>query len=847
MKITIAKTIIKTLLLVAVFVAALDVLSGYMNQGNVDMTAPMGPATYPLVYIMLGERQINCLRGYAEPMETSYLRETLTPLGEGRSLTFRLDKFGNTIENLTFEVRSIDSTRLIESTEITEYTEDEDSIFAEIFIKDLIEAGQEYTFVLLVDTVMNHTLRFYTRVYMTGATYSEEKVGFCFQFHEKTFDKEAARDLTMYLEPNAEGDNTTHSRVTINSSFQQITWGSLKVTRISEPVLYIKEMALQTASFRMSYDVILDDNPLTRYAVEEYYRIRYTPDRVYLLDFERTMEQIFNGRPEDIGSRSINLGITSPQVPLQESDGGNVFAFEASNKLYSFIIPDRKLVRLFGFSDEENNDARTNYGGHRAKILNVDEAGNVVFMVCGYMNRGRHEGRVGIAVYFYSATVNTVEELVYVPYYKAPELLLAEMEQLMYLNRNNNLYLIMDNVVHVINLERRTVGTVVTEMQEGGFHISDSNKTLVWQDSLDIYGTRRLNLMNLQDENQSVINAGYNEFIMPLGFMEEDLIYGLAKGSDITKDNLGETIFPMYVLKIQNENGEVLMQHRGEGLYITDIAIVANQITLNRLQKDEEGRFEEAPATQITNKIIPVGTSNKVEVIPLEHYLRVVRIAIKQEIDAAQVVYLTPREVLFEGGRDLPVEDTEYDYNRYYVYSKNGIDGIFLSEGKAINTAFAASGVVINQLGEYVWYRGNLNSRKQIAGIEATLVPSYSSTLAVCLDAILHYEGITQSTQYLLLRGETAAYIIERSLPDIRVLDLTGCVVDSVLYYVNQDIPVLVLFEDGNAMLLIGFDEHNLILMDPAVGEIFKMGRNDAAALFEDNGNRFVSYIRVRD
>jgi uncharacterized protein YvpB len=48
-------------------------------------------------------------------------------------------------------------------------------------------------------------------------------------------------------------------------------------------------------------------------------------------------------------------------------------------------------------------------------------------------------------------------------------------------------------------------------------------------------------------------------------------------------------------------------------------------------------------------------------------------------------------------------------------------------------------------------------------------------------------------------------------------------------------------------MLLIGFDEYNLILMDPAVGEVIKMGRHDAAALFEDNGNRFVSYIRVRN
>lgn len=29
---------------------------------------------------------------------------------------------------------------------------------------------------------------------------------------------------------------------------------------------------------------------------------------------------------------------------------------------------------------------------HDIKILNVDEKGNTTFAVCGYMNRGSHEG-----------------------------------------------------------------------------------------------------------------------------------------------------------------------------------------------------------------------------------------------------------------------------------------------------------------------------------------------------------------------------------------------------------------------------------------------------------------------
>lgn len=820
-----------------------------MNQGNVDMTAQMGPATFPLVTIIMNDRQINRLHGYAEPMETSYLRETLTPLGDGRSLNFKIDKFNNTIESIAFEVRSIDGTRLIETSEITDYEENRNNISAQITIKDLINPDEEYTFVLLIKTEMSRTIRFYTRIFTSNETNHDEKINYCFQFHEKTFNKEEARELTQYLEPNAFGDNTTFNRVTINSSFHQVTWGNLEVNRISEPILYVKEMAVQTGSFRIKYNVTLFDDHDTYYRVEEFYRIRYTPDRIFLLDFERTMEEVFTGDPQNFTRANIYLGITSPQVALSESDGGNVFAFENNNNLYSMVIPDRKFVRLFGFYDEENNDVRCAYPGHRARILNVDETGNIVYMVYGYMNRGRHEGKVGIAVYYYNSMMNTIDELVYIPYHKSPELLLAEIEQMVYLNRNMRLYIMMDNEIYAIHPESRSYETVITGMQEGAYHISESNRILVWQDSDDIYGTTQLNILNLQDERQSEITAGYNEYIKPLGFMGEDLIYGLAKASDITNDAHGNVIFPMYAIRIQNEAGEVLKHHHQRDYYVSGLTINENLITLHRLTKvgeEDETYYTAAVNTQITNQIIPAGSVNKVEVIATERLLRIVRIAIKQEVDPEQIILLSPREILFEGGRDLHIEQSEPDINRYYVYGKNGIIGIYLSEAKAVNTAYDNAGVVINRKGEYIWFRGNLSPRNQITAIQGSQVPLAGTTLAVCLDAILRYEGITQNTHYMLRRGQTPISILQDNLPDIQVLDLTGCYMDTIFYYLNRNIPVLKLFEDGNAILITGFNEQNIIVMDPKEGEIIRIGRNDSQALFDENGNRFITYIRNR-
>lgn len=185
--------------------------------------------------------------------------ECITPLGEGRKVRIRVDKYDQEIEDMVFEVRSIDGERLVESTKITMYEETQDNISAEIQIKDLIDADTEYMLVLSLKNEWDQTIRYYTRIIQTEDYFEKEKLDYVMDFHERTFDKEAARELTKYLESNAEGDNTTFSRVTIHSSFHQVTWGDLQVNKLTEPKVTIKEMGSQTGSLELDYVVSLKD------------------------------------------------------------------------------------------------------------------------------------------------------------------------------------------------------------------------------------------------------------------------------------------------------------------------------------------------------------------------------------------------------------------------------------------------------------------------------------------------------------------------------------------------------------------------------------------------------------
>ena len=84
--------------------------------------------------------------------------------------------------------------------------------------------------------------------------------------------------------------------------------------------------------------------------------------------------------------------------------------------------------------------------------------------------------------------------------------------------------------------------------------------------------------------------------------------------------------------------------------------------------------------------------------------------------------------------------------------------------------------------------------------------------------------------------------ILSDNLEKCDCLDLRGCSLDSVLYYVNKDYPVLALLDDNEAKLIIGYNSLSIVINDPEKGT-YKIGRNEAEELFSKNGNQFISYV----
>lgn len=842
------RAIIKGLVLGVVFAAALMILSTVMNQGNTDMTTEMGEATYPVLSMSIGTHRVGSLHGYAQAMDCAYLRDNLQPVSEDRKIDAQIDTFGREIGEIAFEVRSLDGERLVESTPVTDYKKTGDAITFEIVLKDLIENDIEYMLVFLVTPKGSTPIRYYSRIVLSDSLHIREKLDYVTDFHKRTFDKEAAAELTKYLESNAEGDNTTFHKVTIHSSFNQVTWGELDVKETAEPVITVKELSEQTGSFTLEYPAMIRGGKRVEfYRVNEYYRVRYTPDRMYLLDFERTMEQVFDEEADVYVNDKIMLGITGNQVAIEESDGGNILVFTVADKLYSYNVIDNRMARLFSFygNTEGLTDARNAYNRHDIRVLSVDETGNVLFLVYGYMNRGRHEGCVGVALYAFNSMTNTVEEMIYVPYDRSYELLKTDIDNLSYLSRTGIYYFMLDGSVYAVDVKSVSVQTLVTGLKEGSYHVSRSNKMLVWQEGGDLYKAEELILMNLNAQTQTRILAGAGEYISVVGFMEEDLIYGLARKRDVRESRTGITTFPMYCLKIQSDSGNVLKTYQKQGIYVVDTEITENQLTLSRVTFDEESEiYIPAPEDQIMNTQEVKTGSNTLEFVVTENYETISEIAVKEEIDKKTLVHLTPKEILFEGSRTVGKLEKGATEDRFYVYGKDGIENIYVNPGKAVELAYRKAGVVVDDDGDYVWKRETRSTRNQIMAITENEVTESNSSLAVCLDTILKFEGISRNTQRRLNQGDTVFGILESDLQNCTILDLSGCSLDAVLYYVNKDIPVLAMLEDGNAVLITGFNELNIVVMDPVAGTLEKRGMNDSTEWLAENGNQFIAYIR---
>lgn len=780
-------------ILIGVFIVAVLVFSYFTNKGNDNMTADIGTATFPKIGFDCGGYGINAVPGYAQSMDIPTIRDTITPVLSGK-LNVEINAYENAISSMEYKVYSLDGTEAFLEKKIKKPGKTE--------MLDLNKSGlldEERVLEIILNYNKEKTVHFYTRIADAEKADIQQCLDYVTTFHNGALNKEEGVGVGKAIEPNEDGDNSTFAHVTIHSNYDQVSYGELEPKLEGGERWEIKEMNDTSSSIQVEFIVRCkgEENEDDLYKVREFFRVRYDSyaKRGYLLDYDRTMEQIFDPTKKVLSEKGVLLGIAEYDVPYLNDKDGSIVSFVQADDLWSYNKETDEVSLVFSFAASENTDERNLTNQHEIQLLEADGNGNVTFAVYGYMNRGEHEGQVGVAVYYYNVEQSSVEEKVFIPTDTSWGNAIHELGKLVYYSVDREmLYVLAGDTFYETNVEKEKTKELVTGLTEDHYVVSGDGRLLAYQSKSGENGANELTIMNLSSGKTRTVTGKEGENIYPLGFVKNDFVYGTSRIEDAGQTAAGEDASPMYKVEIQNSKGKTVKTYEQKEIYILGAKMEKNRVILERAVRDG------SIYTSTAEEYISNNEEQKESNIYLDSYVtelkkKQMRLTYEDGISDKEPKVLKPKQVMFENPTTITF-DYDKKEKQYYVYGYGKLQGSYEIAGDAIQKADSYGGVVVDQSQSYIWERGNRDLNYTIEHSEdmaAQIIAKLDSGVSP-MEALKEYNS-----------GAS--------------LNLTGCTAEQLAYIINQGKPVIGMKEAGKPIILVGYTDEKVIYVDAASGE----------------------------
>ncbi|MDY3251299.1 MAG: hypothetical protein SOX32_13250 [Candidatus Choladocola sp.] len=815
---TVKNILVHIVVLLLIFVGSVIGFARWINQTTPVTSQAMENSTFPLVYMRNDGVNYNCLHGYAYEMDVNYIRDTVTVLPEDHQLDIQIQQFDAYVEEVSYEVLTLDGSQSLENTRVIKLEEENNCLNATLQIQNHMLLEQEYILKLHV-TAGGRDIYYYTRLLLEDGLHLDTYLDFVTGFYDKCVNKSESALGTVVEPDETTGTSKTLARMNIHDTVSQLMWGDLNPLIYYKPTPSLVDINGTTASFVLDYRIsaVNSEGVTEIYNVKEFYRLRYTDTRVFLLDFTRSTEEVFNTGKNVLEKKGINLGICDGEIEYRFSPSKKTVAFVQENELWTYRINSGKMTRVFGFPQQENMDYRDFYDKNNIRILRMDNSGNIWYAVSGYMNRGKHEGENGISIYYYEEASATSEEILFVQTMEAYDTLKLDIDSLAYVTDDQqDCYILLEGIVYRIDLNTREYERVIDGVNNGCYISSESNRYFSWLKEGCRYNSQTMYTMDFETGSVREISCGSDERIRPVAYMGEDLVYGKALVSDIDISHEGNEKFPMYQLTIVDEQGEEIKTYGQSGIYIMDVEKMDNMLKLTRVTKTG-GVYTETTEDSIvstnTEEDVVYGISTKESSVKQTEIL----LRTGTTITDTDPQIVTGKFLMHEGSRTIQIVPNTDREKLYYVYAEGSMESCWPTAAEAIRRADEKVGVVINDEKEFVWERGNKATSSKIS---LEKIPAAIQT------------GIMDVNELEQTLGKD-------------VIDLYQCTLEQVLYFVSQGRPVLAATPDG-PVIITGYDDYgNTILLKPGETETYFCGPQDSAAMFEEAGNWFITYLET--
>lgn len=800
-------------IMAVLFVAAVIFFEYITHKNNDDMMTDIGNATLPRVYFSVEGYGLNPMNGYVNEMDISTMRDAITPVN-GNQLAMNVDDEEKQASSIDYAVYTIDGEEKLYENHISNVADQVTLSFDEGIL------NQERLMIVTLH-LEDGDVYYYTRVVEPTDFHLSECLEYVYNYHENALAKRENVGVGAALEPSEDEDNTAFSHVSIHSDYDHVTWGEMAPQVTGAERWKILETNQTYTSVLLEYEVVCkgEENETDLYTVKEFFRVRMVVDGMHLLNYDRSAEQIFDGSRQVLDEKGLILGVTSPEVPYMVNGDGTIVSFVQANELWNYNRDEDEMSLVFSFRDAENVDVRHKISDHRIQLLDMDKEGNTIFSVSGYMNRGSHEGQVGSAIYYYSIEKNSIEEKAFIPSNKAAAIAEEILGNFTYYSvKRDYLYMMVGGTLYEVDVDKNWDEPVIENLKEGQYAVSENGKWVAWQLGETPETSSEVVVTDLEKDEGYRVEAAGDECVIPLGFVEDDFVYGFAKPSDAGEVVGGEEVLPIYRIEICSDEKEVVMAYdAGENL-VLGTEIDDGMITLKRIRKNGD-IYVAAEDDYIANNEKKEESNITLESYVTELKETQMRLTFLDGIRDKSAKLLKPKQILHDNPA-IPTFDDKTEGAVYYVYGLGKMQGIFKKAGEAIQAADHVSGVVIAKNGQYVWERGNRYLSYLIAGQDELLGSLRDQMSAGILPLELANE----------LSGD-------------RGLELTGCSAEQVLYLINKGTPVIGVRDSGSPVILIGYNENEVTYIDVGDGQTRSVPREQMDQMMQGGGNSYIGYL----
>lgn len=785
----------------------------------------MSEATLPVVMAKTEAGTLyNVMHGYTCEVDYSRLSTDLTLLPSDKKLAIAIDTYGESVSSISYKIRDSRDMSLIESTKVENFDSSPSRVEAVLNIKNLISDEVKYILEITLNTKNHENVYYYTTVVSGMSDGIQEKLDYVIEFNKNTYDASYVNEISKYLETTASADNSNYGKINIYNSLDQVRWGDLHPFIESNIIPSLYESDGDTAVIAIDYTVGAgnDNDSYDTYTVHEYYRIRKTTRAMYLLNFERESNQVFDGRNDLLSSGKINLGIQpDSDIELMDDDKNNYTYFENEGSLWCYDKSNNTFTKVFAFASDDTDNIRERYERHKIKILDVTEDGNAQFIVYGYMNRGIHEGATGVSLYSYNYVSNETEELLFIPVNMSYEALCETVGDVAYVSDDRSFYIVLNDTMYSISLDSREVMTAIDKMSKGTYKVSGNGRIIAYSTNGELYNTDSIRVFNMERANDYTIDAPPGDKLMVLGYVNTDLIYGIAHSTDIINDENGITTFPMYKVCIMNEDYELIKEYEQDGVYVSSANVDGLRINLDRVAKSDSG-YSAVSVDQLINKD-ENNTSEHASFDIISTSLRKVEQVIvlpKGGGKPDSVITRAAGSVEYKENRTIDINDIHIGTcERYNVIGKGRYYSSYDDADKAIIAAAGNYGNVYDGENNIIWKRFKTSSY-MIKGF--SLSSSYGNSYAAASHAVESFMGSDKNLTRLTLKGISF---------------------ENALSFVSDGKPVIAKTDDGY-VVITAYDTSNVTYIDASTGSEVTQTQANATKLFTQAGNIYVTYYK---